>query len=267
MTGKDLPIVQVYPLRLDPGHRAIQKEIDAAPHHFSRGIFAQVSIESGKNSLADFDEGNPAISLLHVRIETRGLPKKDVELARDFHSGEATSHHHEVEKGAPFLRIGRGIGPLQHLDGTIPKRHGIRQALELETKLIQSRHFGKSGDTSQGEDEVIIWHLVGRPATQRFTDDLPAPQVDIENFRHTKGRLAKEGTERYDGVTGFEAAGTCLNEKRVENEIIIAIDQERSRLHTPETLLESLRAIGSAKPSTENDETTHVRAPASRPGP
>ena len=68
-------------------------------------------------------------------------------------------------------------------------------------------------------------------------------------------------------MAGFEASRAGLDEKGIKNEIIMAVDQKRPRLDTPETLLESLRAVGSSEPSAENDETTHVRVPASRPDP
>ena len=254
--------------RLDVVNGGLQQDLHAALLQVAGSVAGQVLVQRPQDSIAQLHEGDRHVARVHVAVPLARLPQEHVELPRQLHPREVAAHDHEMEKLASLGRAGGGVGKLQQSDGPIPQRHGVGEALYRPAVLAQARDLGQPGHAAQGDHEVVVAHApVAGPADQAV-GNLPLIQVGPHDLGHPELGGLEEGPHGHDGMTRLEAARPCLDEKRREHEVVVAVDEQDLDVAAAELSLEGLGAVRPREAAPEDHDAlraaTHQRSVVER---
>ena len=147
----------------------------------------------------------------------------------------------------------------------VPEVQRVCEVLEGERVLGQPAQAAEIGHVAEREDEVVVLEdVVARQEARRERDRLRR-EVDLLHLADVHVRSRQEMRERAHHVGEPDAAGHDLGEHRLEDEVVLAIDErDLDVLVLAEQLLERLRGVDAAEAAAEDDDVLAVLRRACR---
>jgi hypothetical protein len=168
------------------------------------------------------------LGIAQTRVVAEGVADEVGELGEGLDAGVAGSDEDEREMGPHARWVALGRCGLQLTEDVVAEVDRVREALESERVLWESRNRQHARHGAERHDEVVVLEL-GRRA---LDDDADAPRLLVDGRRvpQQQLRVRAHDAERDDDVARLEGAGGRLGQhRRVEHEVL-GTDNRRARL-------------------------------------
>ena len=120
--------------------------------------------------------------------------------------------------------------------------------------LLQPGNRWPAGDAAQGQDKFVEGDFLLRSRAHGLYLDHPARKISPGEFAHLETARPGEGTQAHDRVLRMQAAGAGLHQKRMEDEEIVAVDQQHLGLIRAQPARQALHREGAAEASADNHD-------------
>ena len=106
-----------------------------------------------------------------------------------------------------------------------PQAVRVREILHGERMLWQAGEAVEVNAGTERDDQLIIAKVDRAALGALHNGDLLLGEVDAHHLGLAYLNAAKQLTQGHDGVGGMDAGGRDLGQERLENEIIVRVDQ------------------------------------------
>lgn len=217
-------------------------------------IGGKVAAEGGEDAVADLDKGDAAIGGIDAAIASSSFTKEDIELAGDLDAGEAAADDDEVQGFAAAFGIVQSIGEFEHGNGAIAETDGITHVLDFKGILTQTGNGRHARHGAERDDEMVVGEDSRLLVADQSVCDGAGGGINRGDIGHLKLGAAEEIANGNDDVAGLETARAGFDEERVEDEVVVAIEEENVSIGLSESALKMLGAICTGKAAAEDDD-------------
>ena len=237
-------------------------DLDAACSELAMGPLVKMLRKNAENARGAFHHGERAVLPPEIPVHDGGLANERLQFSDHLDAGDIAADDHEVEQPSTLVGILGRIGQFQQLDGPIANRDGIRHVLHLEGVLPNARDdvLGEDArDAAQGDDEVVVSEGPVMIVADEPVPDRRGVHVDPLDLRHEEFALSREIADRHRAVARLDGAGSGLDQQRIEDEEVVAIDDDHFELALAGELLQGLGKVGTTEPPTQDDDPRGIR--------
>jgi hypothetical protein len=194
-----------------------------------------------------------------VLIIRRRPPDEVVELGRHLDSRETSAGDHEGEEALPNVGIRFDGGFLQRMENMVAQRKGVPQVLERQGMFLESWNLSKTRGVAEGHDEMVIVQSRGLVVHPRGGDDRSSAKVDLLDFPGVQPHSRAEPPDRNDRVQNSDAAGDDLGKQRLEDEVVLAINEgDLDAWITPEAFAQGHCRIDPPEAAAEDEDSERL---------
>ena len=194
-------------------------------------------------------------SWIDVAVGAAQAVEEDIVFSGDLDTGEVAADDDPAQQPAAALGIRFGLGLLEEPDGAVAEADGVGEAFHAEAMLGEPGDGRQAGDAAEGDDEMVVGNGsrgFSQPAISTATV-LAVKSMPVARPIRKCGPLEKR-TDGNDRVPRFEAAGPGFDEERIEDEVIVPVDEKDVGLVGAELPFERLDAIGAGIAAAEDDD-------------
>ncbi len=190
-----------------------------------------------------------------LRVAARHAADEVVELGHYLDAGKAAARHDEGEQLAAQLRVvllDRRL--FEGVDDVVAQGERVAEVLERECVFGEAPQPAEVRDVAEREHQMVVVQDVLVRAEPRRGRDRAVAEVNGLDLADVQVRARQQPADGADHVRDADRAGDHFGQHRLEDEVVLLIDQHDLEIVAPpERLLKLLRRVDPGEPAAEND--------------
>ena len=152
-------------------------------------------------------------------------PQQVLELGRNFHAGRAAAHDDKRQERVAASRVGLVGRFLELGQGAVAEVERVAECPHTDRVLGHAGHRAEVGDAPERDHEGVVRdaeHFTALPAPHR---DALVDRVDLVHIADLDVDPVQQPPQRDDHMRGLDRARDDVGQERLEDEVVVAVDQ------------------------------------------